>query len=178
MEDVFYCPMQSINWRHLLQDVFRESVLPDWPHLSGGCVIPFYQGRVALWFLCQHWQLKPGDEVLMPAYNCGSEVDPFHSFGAEVIFYRVDKNARIDYEDLRNRCTPKTRVVYITHYFGWPQEVGPLYHWCKERGINVVEDCTYHFSRVAAKAIWDYWRMPPSLVLENFFRFRMELHWF
>lgn len=146
--EVIYCPMRTIDWRHLLQDVFKEPDLPDWPQLSGTCVIPFYQGRVALWFLCQLWQLKPDDEVLMPAYNCGSEVDPFHAYGAKVMFYRVDEKAQIDYEDIKKRCTPKTRVVYITYYFGWPQQVGPLYRWCKERDINVVEDCALSlFSR-------------------------------
>lgn len=148
MEDIVYCSTRTINWRYLLQDVFRGADLPDWHQLSHGCIIPFYQGRVALWFLCQHWQLKPGDEVLMPAYNCGSEVDPFCVYGAKVIFYRVDENVQIDFEDIKKRCTPKTRIVYITHYFGWPQQVGLIYRWCKERDINVVEDCALSlFSR-------------------------------
>jgi dTDP-4-amino-4,6-dideoxygalactose transaminase len=141
MQDIIYCPTRTFVWRHLFHDVFGKLNLPDWPQLRCACVIPFYLGRVALWFLCQHWQLKPGDEVLMPAYNCGSEVDPFHAYGAKVVFYRVDKKAQIDYEDIKKRCTPQTRIVYITHYFGWPQEVGPVYQWCKERNIYVVEDC-------------------------------------
>ena len=141
MEDIVYCPTRTIDWRHLLQDVFRGPDLPDWPQLSGACIIPFYQGRVALWFLCQHWQIKPGDEVVMPAYNCGSEVDPFGAYGAKVILYRVDENAQMDYEDIKKQCTHKTRIVYITHYFGWPQQVSAIYQWCKERSINVVEDC-------------------------------------
>jgi len=148
MQDIVYCSTRSIKWRHLFLGVFRKHDLPDWPQLSGASIIPFYLGRVALWFLCQHWQIKPGDEILMPAYNCGSEVDPFCACGANVIFYPVDEKAQIDYAGLKNRCTAKTRIVYITHYFGWPHEIGPLYQWCKERNIKVVEDCAMSlFSR-------------------------------
>jgi dTDP-4-amino-4,6-dideoxygalactose transaminase len=139
--DIIHCSTLSFKWSRLPADCVAKPTLPCWPQLEGDCIIPFYQGRVALWHLCHLWQFKDGDEVLMPAYNCGTEVEPFLAYGAKVVFYRVDEHARIDDEDLKKRYTAKTRIVYITHYFGWPHPVKDIYKWCKERNIYVVEDC-------------------------------------
>lgn len=136
-----YCPTRTIRWRTVLGSCLGRGKVPDWPQFQGTQAIPLYQGRAGLWILCELWGVRPGDEVLMPAYNCGTEVDPFHAYGARVVFYRVDEEARIDYDDLKRRCSSATRIVYVTHYFGWPHPVTSIYRWCRERGIKVVEDC-------------------------------------
>ena len=121
--------------------VRRRSALPDWPQLRGRTVLATYLGRTAVWQLCRIWGMGPGDEVLMPAYNCGTEVDPFLAVGLNVMMYRVDRRARIDTEDVRRRVTSRTRVLYLTSYFGRPQPAGELGEWCRGRGIRIVEDC-------------------------------------
>jgi dTDP-4-amino-4,6-dideoxygalactose transaminase len=103
--------------------------------------VPTYLGRVAIALLPRLWNLKPGDEVLAPAYNCGSEIDPFVHAGLRVVLYRVNRDARIDTEDIRHRTTDRTRVVYVTHYFGWAQDLSDLSSWCQKRGLLLVEDC-------------------------------------
>jgi dTDP-4-amino-4,6-dideoxygalactose transaminase len=85
--------------------------------------------------------LHAGDEILVPAYNCGTEIDPFLSQGLSVIFYRVDRAARIDFEDLQRRVTSNTRAIYVTHYFGWPHDISLLSTFCKNNNIYLVEDC-------------------------------------
>lgn len=77
----------------------------------------------------------------MPAYNCGTEVDPFVSYGLDVILYRVDRNARMDSEDLFKRVTEKTKVIYVIHYFGWPQDMRSLSEYCIKNHIYLIEDC-------------------------------------
>lgn len=148
MKNFVNCSTVGIRWTEIVRSLLVTRELPDWPQLLGEGAIPCYQARVGLWRLCQHWQLSLGDEVLMPSYNCGTEVDPFISYGLRVSFYRIDLSTRIDLEDLKSRCGPKTRVVYITHYFGWPQEMAPILEWCRERSIQIVEDCALSlFSR-------------------------------
>ncbi len=121
-----------------------------WPQFMGRQVIWTYRGRVANMLACRYLGLKPGDEVLMPAYNCGTEVDPFLRFGVNVVLYRVDLHANIDINDIRRRVTKRTRMLYITHYLGWPQELAELAVWCREKDIRLVEDCALSlFSRGA-----------------------------
>ena len=100
-----------------------------------------YQGRYGIYLITQLLNIGAGDEVLVPSYNCGAEVDPFVWAGAKVIFYRVDKKATIDTEDILRRVTPATKLIYVSHFFGWPQELSDLAKWCKERKLFLVEDC-------------------------------------
>jgi dTDP-4-amino-4,6-dideoxygalactose transaminase len=55
--------------------------------------------------------------------------------------YRVDGHAQIDMADLLRRITPRTRLVYVTHYFGRPAEMRELIAFCRERNIKLLEDC-------------------------------------
>lgn len=104
-------------------------------------IVYTYKARCGLGRLCRHWGWGSGDEILVPAYNCGSEIDPFLAYGLTVSFYRVDRQAKLDMDDLRRRVTGRTRCVYVTHYFGWPQPVETLVEFCRSRGIRVIEDC-------------------------------------
>jgi perosamine synthetase len=117
------------------------SKVPDWFRFADRGVILTHQGRYAIYLICRFLNIGAGDEVLVPAYNCGAEVDPFVWAGAKVVFYKVDRRAAIDTEDILRRVTPSTKLVYITHYFGWPQEIGELAERCKRKGLFLVEDC-------------------------------------
>lgn len=122
--------------------------MPDAFFLGRGPVVFTYQGRNAIYLLCQLLEIGNGDEVLMPSYNCGAEVDPFLRVGARVIFYRVNEKTEIDLEDIISRVTHSTKLIYVTHSFGWPQETAELAGFCKERGLALVEDCAQSlFSR-------------------------------
>lgn len=136
-----HCPSRSVRWDHLCHDLFSAHSLPDWPQFRSGAVLDFYQVRCALWFLCEQWDLQPGDEVLMPSYNCGSEIDPFHAYGVKVVFYPVDRQAQVNQDAIQELCGPRTRAVYVTHYFGWGHNIKAFYAWCRERNIKVIEDC-------------------------------------
>jgi dTDP-4-amino-4,6-dideoxygalactose transaminase len=92
--------------------------------------------------------LKPGDEVLLPAYigwsaNEGSGVfDPISQLGLDYRFYRLDDRLRIDLGDLRGRlATGCVRVLVLIHYFGY---VDPAYaaavELARQHGVWVLED--------------------------------------
>jgi len=113
-----------------------------------------HKGRCGLGRLCKIWKIKTGDEILVPAYNCGTEIDPFIHHGLSVIFYRVDRQAKIDFEDLLQRVTINTRAIYVTHYFGWPQDISALSMYCKKNNIYLVEDCALSlFSNPAGSSL-------------------------
>ena len=89
---------------------------------SGRDVIFTQSGRAAIRLAAEVWNIGNSDEILVPAYNCGSEISPFLGLGAKIKMYRVDKSAKIDIGDLLNRLTSNTRVVVVTHYSGRPSE--------------------------------------------------------
>lgn len=118
------------------------AAVPAWAQFAGRGAVATWRARVGIERLCRWWGVGAGDEVLVPSYNCGTEVDPWLYCGARVVGYRVDGRARVDAADVRARVTARTRVVYVTHYFGWAEPaVGELAGWCAGRGLKLVEDC-------------------------------------
>jgi dTDP-4-amino-4,6-dideoxygalactose transaminase len=100
-----------------------------------------HRARTAIQHLPELLRIVPGDEVLMPSYNCGTEVDPLLHNGLSVVLYRVDRSSQIDVADLQSRVTGRTKAVYVTHYFGFPQPLTELKEFCRERGLHLIEDC-------------------------------------
>lgn len=115
----------------------------------GDCSVYYvHMARVAIRYACQLLGIGKGCEVLASSYNCGSEIDALQSSGASVVLYRVDKHAQVDLADLRRRLTDKTKAIYVTHYFGFPQPVAAIKSLAEERGIYLIEDCALSlFSR-------------------------------
>lgn len=101
-----------------------------------------YNTRVAIRKACELLELGPGDEILAPAYNCGSEIDPLLDAGLEVTFYPVDRQARIDLAGIEAKISDKTRAVYLTHYFGMLQaDTAAVRALCDRYGLFLIEDC-------------------------------------
>lgn len=84
--------------------------------------------------------LETGGEILVPAYHCGSEVDALVKAGAAIRFYRVDATARIDLVDLERRITPRTKAIYVIHYFGIAPPLPELRALCERHGLWLIED--------------------------------------
>jgi len=117
------------------------STPPGWLNSPGRQVILTHQARTALGLLSDLLGLGPDDEVLLPAYNCGAEVDPFVQAGCRVTFYQVDRSANANIADIRRRMSGATRLIHVTHFFGWPQDLEALSALCRERKVTLVEDC-------------------------------------
>lgn len=98
--------------------------------------------RVAIRRACDRLGLKPGDEVLAPGYNCGSEIDPLRDAGLAVRLYPVDRSTVIDPDVVEARIGPRTRAVYVIHYFGFLQpQLAALRALCDRHSLALIEDC-------------------------------------
>jgi perosamine synthetase len=101
-----------------------------------------FNTRIAIRRACDILGFKPGDEVLAPAYNCGSELDPLLNAGLTLRLYPVDRNAQIDPSEIARRITPQTRAIYLTHYFGFQHtSTAAIRQLCDDHGLWLIEDC-------------------------------------
>jgi perosamine synthetase len=101
-----------------------------------------FNTRVAIRRACDLLGLKPGDEVLVPAYHCGSELDPLLAAGLSVRLYPVDRATRIDPAQIARLITPQTRAIYLTHYFGvLHPNTAAIRQLCDDYGLWLIEDC-------------------------------------
>jgi dTDP-4-amino-4,6-dideoxygalactose transaminase len=113
-----------------------------------------HKARTAIDHSCEILQLKNNDEVLIPSYNCGSEVDPFIKRGVQVREYRITKECIIDIDDVRNKISDKTKLLYVTHYFGYPQKLDDVLQFCRDYKLYLLEDCALSlFSSVGSKKL-------------------------
>lgn len=113
------------------------------PALFAGRRVSYsFNTRIAIRRSCDILGLKPGDEVLAPAYHCGSELDPLLDAGLTLRLYPVDGLAQIDPAQIARLITPQTRAIYLTHYFGFLHaRAAAIRQLCDDHGLWLIEDC-------------------------------------
>lgn len=128
-------------YRILLALFCSDNSVSSWPQFHDKKVFFTHQGKIAIYSACSLWHIGKGDHVLAPSYNCGSELDPIVATGASVELYQIDSNGNIVEDDLLDRISKKTKLIYVTHYFGWQQDINFLVSQIAGRGIKIIEDC-------------------------------------
>jgi perosamine synthetase len=104
----------------------------------------YYMGRNGLFALAQTWRLS-GEEVLMPAYCHGVEAEAFERAGARLRFYPVHQGMQLKVDELLSFVSPRTKVIHLIHYLGFPGPVERLAEFCRKNDIRLVEDCALAF---------------------------------
>lgn len=105
----------------------------------------YFSARYALAAGLEALRLKKEDIILLPSYNCGAEVDPVVHSGRKAAFYRIGRDLQIDIDDLEKRIHPGVKVVVVTHFLGFPQEMEVVKNICRQKKIYLVEDCAHAF---------------------------------
>jgi perosamine synthetase len=100
----------------------------------------FYLGRGAVWHAARLLQLRD-EEVLVPAYHHGVEVEALLDAGVRPRFYGVKRSFHADLASIAQQLTPKTKALYVIHYAGFPQPMDDLLAFARARGLKVIEDC-------------------------------------
>lgn len=112
---------------------------PPFPLGEPGAVL-FARARHGLHVGAQALGLVPGDEVLVPAYHHGSEVEALLKAGIQVTFYEATDTLAPDEGELETLVGPQTRALYLIHYLGFPQDVARWRRWCDGRQLLLMED--------------------------------------
>jgi dTDP-4-amino-4,6-dideoxygalactose transaminase len=85
---------------------------------------------------------KPTDEVLVPAYHYGADVESLRRVGLTCRFYDVSLPAlEPSEEELESLLGPRTRALLLIHYLGFPQAATRWRHWCDHRNLLLIENC-------------------------------------
>ena len=103
----------------------------------------YFSARYALAEGIKVLGLHPGDTVLLPAYNCGIEIEPFNHFGLRTEFYRVDRSLKVDLHDLRFKMKGNIKALLVIHYLGFPQPIEEIRTISNEHGSFLIEDCAH-----------------------------------
>jgi dTDP-4-amino-4,6-dideoxygalactose transaminase len=96
--------------------------------------------RHGLWHGVRRLGLAEGDEVLVPAWHHGSEVEAFERAGLACRFYDASDSLDPDPEPLESLLGPRVRALHLTHSLGFPADGRRWREWCDERGLLLLED--------------------------------------
>lgn len=99
-------------------------------------------GTIALDLALKSLDLRPGDEVISPAFTFIATANSVLYQGCKPVFADVDnKTFNIDPEDLKERITPHTRAVLGVHLYGQPFDLEAVQQICEDHRLLMVEDC-------------------------------------
>jgi hypothetical protein len=100
----------------------------------------FARARHGIWHGVRALGLGDGDEVLVPAFHSGTEVEALLRAGLACRFYAGSETLEPEEAELEQLLGPRTRALYLIHYVGLPQDAGRWRRWCDERGLLLIED--------------------------------------
>jgi CelD/BcsL family acetyltransferase involved in cellulose biosynthesis len=128
-------------WPPLPPGVYARRPAPSLPYPldEPGCSL-FERARRALLHGLHELGLGPGDEVLVPAYHHGSEIEALIASGVDLAFYDAGADLAPDPDELDGLAGPRTRALYLIHYLGFPQDAPRWRRFCDERGLLLIED--------------------------------------
>jgi len=85
--------------------------------------------------------IKPGDEVVIPAYTFVSTVNAFVRQGAKPVFVDIRPDTlNIDERKLEEKITQRTRALIAVHYAGVGCEMNEIQRIARKYDIPVIED--------------------------------------
>lgn len=87
--------------------------------------------------------LAGGDEVLVPAYHHGAEIEALLRAGLVPRVYSGGPALEPDPDELDGLVGPQVRALLLIHYLGFPQDAARWRAWCDERKLFLIEDATH-----------------------------------
>ena len=90
--------------------------------------------------------LKPGDEVIVPAITFVATMAYPLSIGAKLVFADVDpRTVNMDPADVARKITPRTKMIVPVHIGGYPVDMDPIMELARKHNILVLEDAAHAF---------------------------------
>lgn len=104
-------------------------------------VIPCANGTDALQISLMALGLKPGDEVIVPAFTYVATAEVIGLLGLTPVMVDVDERTfNVTIDNIRRGLTPRTKAIVPVHLFGQSCDMQQIMAFAKEHGLYVVED--------------------------------------
>jgi perosamine synthetase len=98
-------------------------------------------GTAALQVAVDALRLRPGDEVIMPAFTIISCALAVIRAGAVPVLVDSDPHTYcLDVDQVAAAVTSRTRAVMPVHIYGHPADMDPLTELAEKRGLAIIED--------------------------------------
>ncbi|MEO0483706.1 MAG: DegT/DnrJ/EryC1/StrS family aminotransferase [Planctomycetota bacterium] len=99
--------------------------------------------------------IKPGDDVLVPAWTYIATASMIVAAGARPVFFDCHEDTfQADLADAAAKRTPKTTAIALTHLYGCPVDIDAAQAFAAEHGLKVIYDSAQaHLARYKGKGV-------------------------
>ena len=105
-------------------------------------VVACANGTDSLEILLKAFNIKAGDEVIVPAMSWISTSEAVSSVGATPVFVDIEKDFfTIDINLLEKAITKKTKAIIPVHLYGHPADMPAIMEIANKNKLIVIEDC-------------------------------------
>jgi dTDP-4-amino-4,6-dideoxygalactose transaminase len=114
--------------------------------------------------------LKPGDEVIAPAFTFFATAGAIHNAGGRPVFVDIEPGTfNADPRAIAAAVTPRTRAVVVVHLFGQMADMAPLVALAKQHNLMLIEDAAQSIG--ARRKVDGQWRAAGALGTVGSFSF-------
>jgi dTDP-4-amino-4,6-dideoxygalactose transaminase len=85
--------------------------------------------------------LKPGDEIIVPAYTFVASYSSVIFAGLVPVLAEIDESLSLDPDDIEHRITKRTKAIMPVHMLGNPCNMDRIMAIAKKHNLLVIEDC-------------------------------------
>lgn len=110
-------------------------------YTGAGAVIPCANGTDALQIAMMALELKPGDEVILPAHTYVATAEVIALLGLTPVLTDVDPDTfNIDVNQIESRITKRTKAIVPVHLYGQCADMEPILKIAEQYNLYVIED--------------------------------------
>ena len=86
--------------------------------------------------------LKPGDEVIIPAHTYIASAIPYARRGAKLVWADIEIDTRVvSPKTILDKLTPKTKAIIVVHLYGLCINMEEIVLIAKQHNLWLIEDC-------------------------------------
>ncbi|MDA4122131.1 MAG: DegT/DnrJ/EryC1/StrS family aminotransferase [Thaumarchaeota archaeon] len=137
-------------------DVLQSGILTDASYKGGKNVQEFERklagllgvkhavavnsGTAALQTSLMAYNIKQGDEVILPAFTFEATANVVIACSAKPVFADIQSDYTIDPEDIKRKITKRTKAIIPVHLYGYPVDLDEIREIAQANSVPVIED--------------------------------------
>ena len=113
-------------------------------HVGSAHALATASGREALLTILDALGLRPGDELILPAYTLGELLPLIAARGIVCVAADIDADTlNVTPASVAARIGPRTAAILVDHLFGAPCDIEAFVALAARHGLALIEDCAH-----------------------------------
>ena len=102
--------------------------------------------REGLYLILEKNNDKKDSEIILPVFTCNVLIGAILKSNFKPVFADINRETlNMEFDNIIPLINENTKVILITHQFGYPTEMNKIIEFCKEKEILVIEDAAQAF---------------------------------